>query len=166
MHPNESEEVKKAIKERFGKEGKGRPHIYVEERRGDETVAIEAEPGPGKDSAAVIKARDIPTEGMDIVAGFLMQLKDGGLFEKERAAMALIKIVENSKDRKQIERVRDGVLPLKSEFPVLHRIVLKAMQNVLPDWNSSKPPIAIAPGNGRKPLESKDPTPMAPLKTR
>jgi hypothetical protein len=150
MDPQESDCVKKAITDRFWKEGKGRPEIRVSEARGDETQLLQ-EQAPGKAFAAAKSMRDAQTQGLqgelDRASGFLMMIRDGNPLQKERAAMALIKVIEISKSRDELVRIRDGVAPLKMEFPTLYRTVLKAMQGMLHDGPSSKPPIALGTGS-------------------
>ncbi len=163
MDPKEHEGVKETIKKRFGKEGKGRPQIKVDERRGDETVAVEDVGGAGPAKAKMNAARDIPTESMDVVAGFLMQLKEGDPLQKERAAKALEILVGNSKSRSQIERIREEVAPMRMNFPDLYRKILLGMQKMLPQRDSVRPPIAVGPGNGNGAVDRNTPT-LPPLK--
>lgn len=168
-NPGEHEEVKKTIRERFRKGAKGRPELKLEEIRLDETIATETEPDAGQASFEALRVEDIPAPAMDAIGILLLKLKDGDPDEKKRAAVALEIRVGAATSRSQIERIREGVSPMRVEFPDLYRKILLAMQKLPSERNSTRPPIALGPQNGKKPshrpLGDKDPTPVKPIKT-
>lgn len=157
---NESEDVKNAIKNRFGKEGRGRPELRKAASRSDETVALDSLPQPVRDSSAVIGRVELPTEGMDVVSGFLLQLKEGDAAQKEKAAKALERLAGNVTSRMQIERIMHGVGQVRNEFPDLYRKVLLEMQKMAPQGESGSLPTALghANGNGAPAARKGEPT--------
>ena len=162
MDPQEQDEIKNLVKNRFGKSRNGRPKILSEEVRGDgsgrddETIVFEGEGEKANaPNSAPVRAigegdsNEAPTEAMDVLAGWIGMLQHQSESRRGSAANILVSMALRSDDKDTVAKIATALYGCGSEFWEQHRKVLSKLESMpLGDIRNTPTMPPMRPSNG------------------
>lgn len=160
MDPQELDEIKSLVKNRFGKNRNGRPKILSEEvrgegsGRGDETIVFEGEEVAARDAASARASgegdhNEVPTEAMDVLSGWIELLQHQSESRRSSAANILMNMALMSSDKATVAKIASALYGCGSEFWEQHRKVLSRLESMpLGDIRNTPTMPPMRPSNG------------------